>query len=124
VKSRDPVPPNNVQFIVSTEMTRFDVKNYLEKIYNVPVKEVRLVNVAGEYKRNLSGRYIIKDDDFKVANVVMPDGHRFEFPNLFPEEKKKESEKELETQAATVGQYKEKKAKNRNQPGIPLWFGS
>lgn len=34
-------PENVVQFACSMEMTKYDVKNYLEKIYNIPVIEVR-----------------------------------------------------------------------------------
>nr|CAD7263578.1 unnamed protein product [Timema shepardi] len=48
---------NIVQFIVSTEMTRYDIKNYLEKIYNVSVVEVKTRIVSGEYNR---GSWVIK----------------------------------------------------------------
>lgn len=34
-------PEHIVQFACSMEMTKYDVKNYVEKIYNVPVIEVR-----------------------------------------------------------------------------------
>uniref|UniRef100_A0A3B3CHV5 Large ribosomal subunit protein uL23m n=1 Tax=Oryzias melastigma TaxID=30732 RepID=A0A3B3CHV5_ORYME len=34
-------PPDTVQFRVPMEMTKYDVKNYLEKIYNVPVGVIR-----------------------------------------------------------------------------------
>lgn len=34
-------PTHVVQFACSMEMTKYDVKNYLEKIYNIPVIEVR-----------------------------------------------------------------------------------
>ena len=36
-------PPNKLYFVVSSEMTRFDIKNYLEKIYQVPVANVPTV---------------------------------------------------------------------------------
>jgi large subunit ribosomal protein L23 len=45
-------PKNKVQFIVSSEMTRLDVKNYLEKIYKVPVMDVRTLNHTGEMIKN------------------------------------------------------------------------
>lgn len=48
VKPRDPQPPNVVQFQVSVEMTKYDIKNYLEKIYNVPVENVVTHNRMGE----------------------------------------------------------------------------
>ncbi|XP_063842032.1 large ribosomal subunit protein uL23m-like isoform X1 [Scylla paramamosain] len=48
VKPRDPLPANVVQFHVSMQMTKIDIKNYLEKIYNIPVEHVvthvRMVN--------------------------------------------------------------------------------
>lgn len=40
IKPRDPQPKNVVQFEVSMQMSKFDIKNYLEKIYNVPVENV------------------------------------------------------------------------------------
>ena len=40
-------PNNKLQFIVSSEMTRVDVKNYLEEIYQLPVADVKTVNHIG-----------------------------------------------------------------------------
>ena len=37
--------PNHVMFNVSPGMTSIDVKNYLEKIYKVPVMRVKTANV-------------------------------------------------------------------------------
>uniref|UniRef100_V5I5T5 Large ribosomal subunit protein uL23m n=1 Tax=Ixodes ricinus TaxID=34613 RepID=V5I5T5_IXORI len=37
VKHGKPQPPNTVKFVVPLQMTKYDVKNYLEKIYKVPV---------------------------------------------------------------------------------------
>ena len=48
VKPRDPQPPNVVMFHVSTQMTKHDVKNYLEKIYNVPTENIITYNRMGE----------------------------------------------------------------------------
>ena len=42
VKPEEPVPPNIVKFITSIEMTHHDVKNYLEKIYKIPVVDVKV----------------------------------------------------------------------------------
>lgn len=41
--------PNQVQFIVSPQMTKLDVKQYLEKIYNVPIVNVNTHIKMGEY---------------------------------------------------------------------------
>lgn len=123
VKPDLPLPPNQVKFIVSTEMTKFDIKNYLEKIYSVPVKEVRTYIKMGKFRRSEDQRhYIVKDDDYKVAHVLLPENYTFQFPNLFPETKEDENAKEITDQA--LDQYKIRKEKNWQKPGIPLWFGS
>lgn len=41
VKGRHNQPPNIATFHVSMEMTKHDIKNYLEKIYKIPVVSVR-----------------------------------------------------------------------------------
>ena len=47
VKPTHTLLPNQVEFIVSPQMTRYDVKQYLEKIYNVPVVLVATHNKMG-----------------------------------------------------------------------------
>ena len=42
-------PPNIVHFIVSMEMTKYDVKNYLEKIYKIPVVDIKTHVMPGNY---------------------------------------------------------------------------
>ena len=68
------IPKNKVHFIVSSEMTRMDVKNYLEKIYKVPVSDVRTLNKMGKTRRNAFADYIVKDEDYKVAFVTLAPG--------------------------------------------------
>ncbi|KAL3265912.1 hypothetical protein HHI36_010102 [Cryptolaemus montrouzieri] len=46
-------PPNIVQFSCSMEMTTPDIKNYLEKIYNVKVIEIRTRIALGKTKKLL-----------------------------------------------------------------------
>ena len=68
------MPPNKVSFEVSPQMTQLDVKNYLEKIYKVPVMNVKTFNVSG---RTYTSPYskapdeLFKDDDIKYAIVTM-----------------------------------------------------
>lgn len=64
-------PENTVQFACSMEMTKYDVKNYLEKIYNIPVVEVRTRIAMGRTKRDLKVGYVTKEDDTKYAYVTM-----------------------------------------------------
>ncbi|XP_067001531.2 large ribosomal subunit protein uL23m [Anabrus simplex] len=113
-------PPNIVHFIVSNEMTRMDVKNYLEKIYNIPVVHVSTRIVMGTTRRDPGKGYVVKDDDYKVAYVTLPRDVEFKFPDLFPENKKVEDDKKsLEEAKKGFRTYLEK---NKKDPGSPGWF--
>lgn len=63
--------PNIVHFQCSMEMTKFDIKNYLEKIYNVPVVQVRTNISLGRFRRDIGKGYVVKDDDIKYAFVTL-----------------------------------------------------
>lgn len=52
-------------------MTKHDVKNYLEKIYNLPVVDVRTRIALGPTKRDQIYGYVTKADDIKYAYVTM-----------------------------------------------------
>ena len=79
------LPPNHVVFQVSPEMTKLDVKNYLEKIYKVPVYNVMTRNVTGEVKKpgfldpDFDITPLYKEDDIKYAYVTLVS---FKFFNL------------------------------------------
>lgn len=64
-------PANVVQFACSMEMTKHDVKNYLEKIYNIPVMDVRTRIALGKTKRDLVVGYVTKEEDTKLAYVTL-----------------------------------------------------
>lgn len=82
------LPPNHVQFQVSPEMTRLDVKNYLEKIYNVPVYHVYTRNVSGEVKKPgfldpvSKTTPLYKEDDIKYAYVTLVSIENYHFITL------------------------------------------
>jgi len=120
------VPENKVQFIVSSEMTKYDIKNYLEKIYNVPVANVKTVNKLGKTRKNDFADYLIKDDDQKIAFVTLPPGHKFEWPDLKITEGQNKQKSSAEEDVDTA---KEQFAKDINQadekyrPGVPSFFG-
>ena len=131
VKERKDVvtPPNHLKFIVSSEMTKFDVKQYLEKIYKVPVMDVKTKNISGPTWQNVLKRAIdrkhelYKEDDFKVAYVIMPKDYKFEFPDVTtkPEsEQKQEKEAEGEVELAKKQYIKYAKGVKR---GVPSFFG-
>jgi large subunit ribosomal protein L23 len=71
IKPPNEQPPNTVTFVVSTEMTRHDIKNYLEKIYKIPVINVRTQVTPGETTRDPVKGYVKKDPDYKTAFVEL-----------------------------------------------------
>ncbi|XP_054380084.1 large ribosomal subunit protein uL23m isoform X7 [Pongo abelii] len=54
------------------EMTRVDLRNYLESIYNVPVAAVRTRVQHGSNRRRDHRNVRIKKPDYKVAYVQLP----------------------------------------------------
>ncbi|XP_074853917.1 large ribosomal subunit protein uL23m isoform X2 [Carettochelys insculpta] len=118
-----PQPEDTVQFHISMRMTRLDVKNYLEKIYNVPVAAVRTrIQYGANNKRNYK-RQKVKIPDYKVAYVQLGKGQTFEFPNLFPE---KEEASEAGSIEDHYKQYMESERQRQTddprQGGVPSWF--
>lgn len=71
VRPENAQPENIVQFQCSMEMTKHDIKNYLEKIYNIPVVDVRTRIALGKTKRDLVAGYVTKEDDAKLAYVTL-----------------------------------------------------
>ncbi|XP_072128380.1 large ribosomal subunit protein uL23m isoform X8 [Mobula birostris] len=64
-------PENTVQFRIPMEMTKPDVKNYLQGIYNVPVAAVRTrIQFCTSKKRNHKNQRV-KRPDYKVAYVQL-----------------------------------------------------
>ncbi|KAK0083195.1 hypothetical protein PV325_009182 [Microctonus aethiopoides] len=123
VRPQESQPPNIVEFHCSMEMTKYDIKNYLEKIYKLNVKDVRTRIKMGEFKKCLDGGYIVKDDDIKVAYAILPKEESFIFPDIFSSERKK---KEEQDEKKTIEQMKESHKKflqTNNKPGVPGWFG-
>ena len=52
-------------------MSASDVKNYLEKIYKVPVMNVRTINLTGPMHMHKQLGFIYKERDVKVAHVTL-----------------------------------------------------
>uniref|UniRef100_A0A4W5MPJ8 Large ribosomal subunit protein uL23m n=1 Tax=Hucho hucho TaxID=62062 RepID=A0A4W5MPJ8_9TELE len=64
-------PQDTVQFRIPMEMTKCDVRNYLEKLYNVPVGAVRTrIQYCTNKKRNHLNQKV-KRPDYKVAYVQL-----------------------------------------------------
>lgn len=111
-------PPNLVKFQCSMGMTTFDVKNYLEKIYNINVVDVKLQILMGRFKKDRLQGSIIKEDDFKVAYVLLPKDQSFVFPDLFKDAKSTIDEEALTESRKDLDQFLE----SNKAPGLPGWF--
>lgn len=73
---------NVVVFHVPIAMTRIDVKNYLEKIYKVPVIKVNTRIELGKTKKNECNK-VVKEDDRKLAYVHLVSFAHKILSNLF-----------------------------------------
>lgn len=139
-------PPNVVQFQCSMEMTKHDIKNYLEKIYDVKTVDIRTRIALGKTRRDPGKGYVIKDEDIKYAyavlvssffyavnysfkifynvfvNLLQPKNETFEFPEIFPEEKKKSEEADRKSMEDAKKSLKTFLEKSSDKPGTPGWF--
>ena len=65
-------------FIVSPDATKPEVKQSVEKAFNVKVEEVRTVKVKGKYKRMKNQLLQGKRKDWKKAYVTLKEGFRLD----------------------------------------------
>lgn len=116
-------PLNVVQFACSMEMTKQDIKNYLEKIYKIKVINVNTRIALGKTKQNPVHAYVVKEDDIKYAYVTLPRDEKFVFPDLYDSkaapEAKEDHDKSLKIAKQQFNEYTDK---NKNRPGVPSWF--
>jgi large subunit ribosomal protein L23 len=68
---------NQFAFKVAKDATGPEIKEAIEKIYEVPVKKVSVINVKGKVKRNARG--LSKRPGWKKAYVSLEAGHDIDF---------------------------------------------
>ena len=68
-KSNDGLNEGKYTFEVNRKATKIDIKNAVEKLFNVKVLKVNTMNVNGKQKR--MGRYVGKTSDWKKAIVTI-----------------------------------------------------
>ncbi|XP_049748868.1 39S ribosomal protein L23, mitochondrial isoform X2 [Elephas maximus indicus] len=118
-------PEDTVQFRIPLEMTRMDLRNYLESIYQVPVAAVRTRVQHGSNRKRDHRHVRVKKPDYKVAYVQLAHGQTFTFPNLFPE---KEQGPEGSADAHLQDHFMEEQRQRQRQSsdprhgGVPAWF--
>lgn len=73
-KSMDLLADNKYTFIVDRKANKTEIKNAIEKIFDVRVDKVRTMNVKGKTKR--MGRFEGKTPTRKKAIVTLKPGHK------------------------------------------------
>ncbi|XP_049637236.1 39S ribosomal protein L23, mitochondrial [Suncus etruscus] len=120
VRPGQPQPEDTVQFRIPMEMTRIDLRNYLERIYNVPVAAVRTRIQHGSGRKRDHRNRRLKEPDFKVAYVQLAHGQTFSFPDLFPQKGPGELE---DPQQQALQEQQQKIQRDPRRGGVPTWFG-
>ncbi|XP_058160927.1 large ribosomal subunit protein uL23m isoform X4 [Dasypus novemcinctus] len=104
-----PQPEDTVQFQIPMEMTRTDVRNYLQSIYGVPVASVRTRVQHGSNRKRDSRNVKIKKADTKVAYVQL--------------EPRADGDPTEDPQARLMEEERQRQRPDPRRPGIPSWFG-
>lgn len=116
------LPDDTVQLHVPLDMSKIDIKNYMEKIYNIPVAKVNTRIQTGKVKtkvyRNDAIQY--KSPDVKVAYVILKEGS-FKFPDLFPPEPEAKIVDD-DDNSDDVGLPKIQDGENKDNQNSQSWF--
>jgi large subunit ribosomal protein L23 len=68
---------NQLTFEVDRGANRVEIRQAVEKLFNVRVEKVRTMQMKGKFKR--MGRSLGKRRDWKKAVVTLAEGHKVEF---------------------------------------------
>ena len=71
---------NQITFKEAKDATRPEIKEAIEKIYGVVVKNVTVLNVKGKVKRTFRG--MSKKPNWKKAYVRLESGHDIDFSGI------------------------------------------
>jgi len=72
---------NQVTFKVARDATKPEIKQAVEGLFNVQVKEVQVMNVKGKRKRTARGKYRTRAA-WKKAYIRLEQGHEIDFADL------------------------------------------
>ena len=67
---------NSVAFSVDGRATKVDVRRAVEKVFQVKVTTVNILNVKGKRKRQ--GRFVGKRPDWRKAIITLKEGEKIE----------------------------------------------
>uniref|UniRef100_H2Y9C9 Large ribosomal subunit protein uL23m n=1 Tax=Ciona savignyi TaxID=51511 RepID=H2Y9C9_CIOSA len=126
VKPRPEMPKNYVRFHVPADMTKYDVKEYLDKIYNVSVMSVHL-SVVGYIRYRYqtpwkTDKYMWKFmEPWKIAHIYLGKNETFEFPDVLTKPADDLDDDDLsdastQTKVEQYEQYSKYTASQKNEP--------
>ncbi|XP_052810763.1 probable 39S ribosomal protein L23, mitochondrial [Mya arenaria] len=126
VKPTKKVPPNVVHFKVHPQMTRPEIKQYLEKIYDTSVSTVRT-----ELREVAYMGAVFKDQDKQSMvrkNVIARDFEKYAYVTLakdtftYPEVPKSKVAEDKEVAEKLIERKKTNYEKMNESLGVPAWF--
>lgn len=72
---------NQVTFRVANDATKNEIKEAVEKLFDVTVRDVQVLNVKGKTKRSAYGK-TRRRSDWKKAYVRLEQGQQIDFADL------------------------------------------
>lgn len=72
---------NQVTFKVAVDASKPEIKQAIESLFKVQVKEVRVLNVKGKSKRTARGK-VRRRASWKKAYIRLEQGHEIDFAEL------------------------------------------
>lgn len=114
--------PDCVMFEVHPQMTKFDVKQYLEKIYGVTVVSVHCNLMRGKEREDPRYGFAIQPEaDKRIAYIQLLAKDMIKFPELFKEKQTEEEKSAKDFKKASVENEKIRR-KQWSQLDMPVWF--
>ncbi|MDR0779494.1 MAG: 50S ribosomal protein L23 [Pseudomonadales bacterium] len=72
---------NQVTFRVAIDATKYEIKQAVESLFKVQVREVQVINVKGKTKRTARGK-VRSRNDWKKAYVRLEQGQDIDFADM------------------------------------------
>ncbi|CAF0783876.1 unnamed protein product [Adineta ricciae] len=115
-----PLRHNVVRFECHIEMTKNDIKQYLEKLYKIETLDITTIIKQGKENRHpVSSEIIDPDPDRKFAYVFLKN-ETFTYPDIWRGQKPSDEFVKDERRMQTANE--KQKATNLYRPGLSTWF--
>ncbi|MES1904362.1 MAG: 54S ribosomal protein L23, mitochondrial [Paramarteilia canceri] len=93
-------------------MTKYDIKEYLEAIYGIPILKISTQIFRGNLRLQYGDqkKRDIQEPDYKIAWIQLPEGYSFKFPSI---------EEEIEEKLKNIEQERQDNDRKQSKN----WFG-